>query len=187
MAEVAEQKPAPASYKDTFLYRSFGLCEPMSPDPDGTYEGLICPPDQARMCWYISWLTLASVAVALYYRHYDLAALAVIGLITSLLYWHAPTYSWRRNLDIIVVQICLWWHVHRAMNAENKIPYFILVGIGGLAFMAGWVLFSMGSTWAGTLAHLLVHIMANVSNISLYIGHIGPSPLLAKAAALFAV
>ena len=160
-----------------FLTEFFGLEEPAGPDPDGTYGGAVCPPDQAKTIWWMAWLTMASVVAATYMGYYDMALLSLIVLITSLLYWSNPTYCWRRNLDIIAVQIALWWHMYRAISAENRVPYFIIVGVGSLAFMAGWALFSAGSTWAGTLAHVVLHLCANLSNIILYMGHIPPLKL----------
>lgn len=174
-------------YKDTFLYRNFGLCEPAEPDPDGTYAGYICPPDQATACWYMSWIILITIGTALYYRYYDFAILTTLVLITSLLYWSSPTYSWRRNLDIIVVQIALWWHMYRAIGAANMIPYFTLVGVGVLAFIGGWLFFNVGSTWAGTLSHMVLHIAFNAAHVILYMGEVGTPTILAKAAALFAI
>lgn len=157
-----------------FLAEFFGLEEP---EPD-SYCGLVCPPSQAKVLFYASCFTLLSVAVGIYNGYYDLALVAFAGWITSVLYWSNPTYSWRRILDIIVVQVALWWHMYRAIGAENRVPYFIIVGAGSLAFMAGWILFNAGATWAGTLAHVVVHICANLSMIVLYIGSVPPLTLL---------
>ena len=173
--------------EDTFLSRWLGLCEPPGPDPDGTYSGAVCPPDQATVCWYFAWLSLFSSLVGIYYGHYDLAFFTFLIFLTSLFYWRNPTYSWRRNLDIIVVQIGIIWHTYRALHAENKIPYFAFLFSGMGAFLLGWFFFKQGQTWLGTISHTFVHILMNVAVLFLYVGHIEPAGVLARLSALFLI
>ncbi len=164
--------------KETFLSRNFNLQEPDCKDEDGTFNGLICPKEQADLLKKTNFLAAVSGSIALYRGYYDLAFVCYGGALVGYLYWSNPTQSWRRMLDIGFIQFALWWHFYRSFGAENFFVYVLLTSIGAACFTLGWIFFKLEETWAGTISHSLVHVFANLGLIILYMGRIEPVGLI---------
>ena len=86
------------------------------------------------------WLVLSSFlfsipAIFAYYK--KLYAYAYLLLLTSLVsanYWRIATYSWRRNMDLVLARISLFTFTSNGVLHVRYIPYMI-VGYGGMCGM----------------------------------------------------
>ena len=122
------------------LLASLGLRDDVRPDADGSFGGLNLPEAHYTLLWRLSWLSLLAGVFALARGHgLELAAVPLSVGATSLLYWCSPDNSWRRTLDIVVVQCALWC------------AYFVAgVVVGGSYIVAGIVVGGYGSRTAAT-------------------------------------
>jgi hypothetical protein len=80
--------------------------------------------------------------------------------------------SWRRTLDISVVNIGLFYQIYRAWNSQYMILYYIFTGTGILFFIPGVFLYKQKKYYISTICHCLLHLFANIGNIILYLGNI---------------
>jgi hypothetical protein len=152
--------------------KSYDLTDSIA-DENGLFDGLIIPADQSRFLWYVSWTSLPSGLYAMYRGYYDLAAVPLGVLLTSLNYWHYPNYSWRRNLDMSVVFFGMSWQIYRALDAEFAIMYYVVLSIALLCYALSCRVITK-SIWLSTIFHAFLHIFGNISNIILYSGSIKP-------------
>jgi hypothetical protein len=149
-----------------------GLTE-VARDADGTFGGLCVSPAQGAFLFRSSVLGFFSGCVAVARGHADLAWVPFSVCTTSLLYWHTPDFSWRRYLDMSIVQVCLFYQVRRAVGAENAVYYYGIKAAAAAAFLAGvWVdkRSPATSSWVSVLWHGCVHVFANIANVVLYAG-----------------
>ena len=152
----------------TFLYRNFGLKEPVC-DADGLYNGCLASPQQARIISYTAWLLGTTGIIGMYYGYRWLGLCTTIGAILGQLYWHNPTYSWRRTIDMAWAQLLLWGHLWVAVESPIFFTYGIIQILGIASYFVGWYFTKRGnSSWIATFFHILLHIAANASFLLLY-------------------
>jgi len=126
-------------------------------------------PSQYHILWRSSWCSLIGGSYAIYTQHYGHAVACYVVLITSLHYWQYPTpSSWSRFLDTTCVRIALAYHFLTAYSMSNAIPYYIIVSMGLVSFQLGLELYKRDYWWASVYAHMMVHVLGNISNIVLY-------------------
>ena len=134
----------------------------------------ILSPQYYTLIWRVSWINAVSCMYAVYMNHVDLAFAPGGILITSLLYWYKPDYSWRRYVDMTYVHFALIYHLCRAWNAEFAIPYYAMKAISLAMYQIGVYYYRQGDHERSTQYHCLLHVIANAANIVLYTGHIDP-------------
>jgi len=133
---------------------------------------IILPPQFSRHIFNASFLCFLSGIVAIYREYYDLAFVPLSVGFTSVIYWIHPDMSWRRTVDISVVQIGLMYQIYRAWNAEHMLLYYSFTGTGILCFIPGVFLFKQKHYCTSTICHCLLHIFANIGNVLLYLGDV---------------
>lgn len=153
---------------ETVNSRIFGIEEPIC-DEDGLYEGCLTPPEQARILYWLSWFGLLSGAIGIYKGYRWLGLSVCIGAVFAQLFWARPTYSWRRILDIVWVQVIIWSHMWFAVGSPVFFLYCCIQILGAAAYALSWYLITIGETWASTLAHAIMHCCANGSMLVLYL------------------
>ena len=136
------------------------------------YDGCVLPPNYARMLYVTSYSNIPSVAYAIYRGYYGMACVPFMVFLSSVLYWYKPEYSWRRTLDITVVQVALVINLIIAAYAENGITYYITTLVAVLFYEAGKMVYIRGMLLQSTTAHVCLHIIANIANVILYSGRI---------------
>lgn len=142
-------------------------------DEDGLYNGLVLPPTQHMYIFSLSFLSLISGIYAISRGYYDVAAVPLGVLLTSINYWRHPLFnSKRRYIDMIYVHIAMFYQIFRAYYAENVVSYYIILFASVCFFPLSWHYHEKKETWKGTFLHGMVHILGNVSNIVLYSGSI---------------
>ena len=80
--------------------------------------------------------------------------------------------SWRRTLDMGVVQVALFYQLWMTTGAQYALAYYIITGLGILAFPLGIYYYHKKEYWASTYAHMMLHIIANIANVVLYWGSV---------------
>ena len=112
-----------------------------------------------------SHLALISFLYSLYQAHYTLAIVPCSVFITSLLYWQKPDYSYRRTLDMVVVKTCGIYQYYVAYSAPYGRYYYMANTVGLVCYLAGIHYYSKKYFWASTLAHIGLHVFANIANV----------------------
>jgi hypothetical protein len=119
----------------------------------------------------VSFVTLASFAVASALRVYDGMAVTTAVFLCSINHWRRPVYGLRRNVDILNTVSCLAYQTWRSFAAgpPYTIGYLATTYTGVGCFFLG---LRLGKTnkRRGTCAHAFVHILGNVGNMVLYVG-----------------
>jgi len=128
--------------------------------------------NQYILIYKTSYLSLCSFCYALYNVQYKLSIVPCMVFLSSILYWHNPINSWRRYLDIVVVNICALYQFNFAFRSTYAIPYYIISCIGICFYPIGIYYFKKNNYWKSTYSHILLHIFANFANILLYSGNI---------------
>ena len=141
----------------------------------------VLPPEQARILFAISFLTLISLAVAAGLRVYDGVIVCALVFVFSINHWRQPVYGMRRKLDIVNVVACLAYQTWRSTRGCTLIAAFLVLTYAAvLAFLARvWLVAKRGlaPTWSALL-HCCVHVLANAGNICLYVGVRNAQPVL---------
>lgn len=156
------------SEKEKRISRIFGIEEPAC-DENGLFGGCLAPPEQARILRWLSLFGLISGAVGIYKGYAWLGSSVCIGSIFAHLYWSHPTYSWRRTLDILWVQLLIWSHLWFAIGSPVFFLYCCIQLAGTLAYVVSWYLLQIGESWASIAAHAVMHCCANGSMLVLYL------------------
>jgi len=111
-------------------------------------------------CFYKGYVLMASIPLSIY--------------MTSVMYWWHPDYSWRRYLDIAVVNTLIPLHhgIVFVYQYQLIVPYFFLCACGFLSFLYGLILFNAGHKWPSTIAHAGLHILTNLGILIVYSGKV---------------
>jgi hypothetical protein len=131
---------------------------------------MILPEECAYTIWCVSWLSFVSGTFAVFRGYADLSIVPYSVWLTSMNYWRAPDYSWRRYVDIACVQCALWYQVYRAFGAEYQIEYYSITLLGLLFGYLGFLY--RNDDWTTTIFHAILHVTANIGNMVLYSGRI---------------
>ena len=131
---------------------------------------MILPVEYSTILYPTSFIPLISSVYAITNGMwvYSLIPTCVSG--SSILYWYNPDYSWRRYLDMAVVQvgfICITWlSFYSATQA-----YFIITEIIAICmFYLGVYFYKHKHHYYSALAHSGLHILATLANIIVFMG-----------------
>ncbi len=137
------------------------------------HERPVVPPEQARVLFAVSFLTLISLAVAAGLHVYDGVIVCALVFFFSVNHWRRPVYGVRRKLDIVNTVACLTYQTWRSTQDCTLIAaYLVLTYVGVVAFVARvWLVAKrgLGAAWSVRL-HCCVHVLGNAGNICLYVG-----------------
>ena len=128
--------------------------------------------EQYRLIYRISYISFLSSLYALYRNHRILALVPGSVFLSSINYWYRPDYSWRRYLDMGVVQVALIYQWYTVRNAQYATPYYSLTSLGIVSYLISLYYYSNQQYWKSTYAHVALHVLANMGNIWLYSGSI---------------
>lgn len=129
--------------------------------------------DQYRCLYLTSHLTLISGSYAFFAGYPVLSFVQFSIFMTSMNYWRLPDYSWRRYLDMAVVKTLVFYqNIYLAWDAEHRILFWLIFGIGSLTYPIGFYVHSKGYRWLSMYLHAIMHILSCVDSIYLYTGSI---------------
>ena len=86
-------------------------------------------------------------------------------------YWRRNDFSVWRYIDIVWVQIGLWYQIYRAYNSSLCRLYYAVIAVACCSFLlAVWFAREKNPSCAmlSFLCHSLVHVLGNVANVVLY-------------------
>ena len=138
------------------------------------YDGCIIPIDQGYFLCIISCIHIVTFLYAFRQKLFYLAIHPFIVFFTSINYWRKPMYDWRRVMDIICVLFALSTHILHSIKAQNRALYSYITIIALLFYPISWYLLKNKYVWASTIAHSMIHIVADIANVILYSGEIPP-------------
>jgi hypothetical protein len=135
---------------------------------------LVVPREYGRMISRLSPLSIISGLYALGQGHTLSIAIVPLSIgCTTYLYWHNPTYSWRRNLDMFTVVTCCLYQTYRALDADYTYYYMLFQCMGIFSYLCGmYCYYQRNLTHLGMVYHMGIHILPNIGNIILYSGNI---------------
>jgi hypothetical protein len=134
----------------------------------------VLSPENAIYIWRTSFLFFISSISALYNGYLDFAIVLFCIFLTSINYWRKPTYSWRRNLDIICASTGIIYKMIRAYQAEYSVISYILIIMSICFYYLGVYCDRKKLYLYSTYFHCSLHIFSNLSCIILYSGYVVP-------------
>jgi hypothetical protein len=129
-------------------------------------------PEQYQLIYNVSFMLLASSMYALYKRLYFMSFGTGCVFLTSINYWYHPDYSWRRYLDMAMVQVMVNSQFYVARNAQYRKPFYIIYFVAIGMYPIGVYYYYQKLYWHSTYAHCLLHLFANIANFILYSGRV---------------
>ena len=125
-----------------------------------------------RYLYNTSYFSLLSVIYVIFRGYNELVIVPGGVLITSILYWRYPTYSWRRTLDIYYVRLALLYQITKTYHAENFNLYLVSILLTVCFHPLSNYFYNKNKLWLSTYCHSMIHLFGNISNIILYMGRI---------------
>jgi len=122
--------------------------------------------------YYSSHLFIVSFLYALYRKQYHFSMIPCAIFFTSIHYWKYPTNSYRRYLDILVVNTTLPYQVYRSTDTKYATLHFVICLSATSLFPISIYFYNKKHHWLSTCLHMSLHILSNAANIVLYSGQI---------------
>ena len=109
-------------------------------------------------------LTYLYFLYALYRKQYHFSIIPASIFFTSI-----PIKSYKRTIDILVVNTLLPYQVYRSTDANL---HFVICLSATLFFPISIYFYNKKQHWISTFLHMALHILCNSANIVLYSGQI---------------
>jgi hypothetical protein len=129
-------------------------------------------PEQYKIIYYISFLSIGSSMYAIYNGYYYLSFCPGGVFLTSINYWIYPDFSWRRYLDMTYVKLALIYQLYKAYGSQYMIHYYLLMFVAVSMYPLGIYYYQKKLFWHSTYVHCILHIISNIANVILYSGRI---------------
>lgn len=131
--------------------------------------------EQYMMLYRSSHLFLISTLYAFIKEHYMFSFVNGCVFLTSINYWRMPKKSWRRTLDMIVVNSAIMYKNITIYNSSLHNPYnvnlyYLIFSTGSISYPISIYYYNQKYYWTAVYLHMLLHMMANVANVVLYWG-----------------
>lgn len=136
------------------------------------YDGCILPRKYYSILYASSYLSLISVVYASYREYYTLSCIPGSVFLTSILYWQRPDYSWRRTVDMAVVNTALVMNCYVAWWAQRGWFYYGITSFAVCLYIVARELYKRGYLLESTVCHAGLHLFANIANLVMYSGNI---------------
>lgn len=120
------------------------------------------PKDQANIIFAISFLIIFTSIYAFSKKYYDVAFFCILAFVTSINHWRDAQFGFRRNVDMLVVNIGFIYLFIRAiiLGIKSVLFWFFFLAVG-ICFVATWHLYLQGHIWMSTLVHCVLHLCGN--------------------------
>lgn len=129
----------------------------------------------------VSFLALFSFLTAIYLRKYYASIPAISVFITSILFWSKPEEKWRMYIDIVVVQLALYYSIFYAyynMDLHKFRRYFTVLAVSLIYFAFAILSWNLNPYINHTnisffktvtiMLHSMATFITNCSNIIMY-------------------
>ena len=118
--------------------------------------------------YYSSHLFLITFLYALHIKKYQLSIVPGSVFLTSINHWKHPTYSFRRNLDLVVVNTSIVYQNYMAYNAKYAKLYYVIFLIGTFSYPISIYFHNKKYYWFSTFSHMSIHILSFANSFILY-------------------
>ncbi|KAJ1490922.1 hypothetical protein T484DRAFT_1934257 [Baffinella frigidus] len=154
-------------------------------------DGLALPSLHSKWLYRCSHLCVLTALLAASLGKWDLFMIPFGAGITSINYWRRPDYGWRRYVDIVCIQLCVYWNLVRAVDVSEpaRTLFFVTEAAAILSFApamyycrrpadGNWTRFlqhehaDARSLCLSTFWHSLVHVLGNLANVILYLSDV---------------
>ena len=105
---------------------------------------------------------------ALYRKQYHFSIIPASIFLTSIHYWKYPIKSYKRNIDILVVNTLLPYQLYRSTDTKYANLHFVICLSATLFFPISIYFYNKKQYWLSTFLHMSMHILSNAANILLY-------------------
>jgi len=136
------------------------------------YDGCILPREYYIILYFTSYLSLISVVYATYRGYYVLSCIPGLVFVSSILYWQRPDYSWRRRLNMAVINTALLMNCYVAWWAQQGWLYYGITSFAVCLYILAKVSYRRGYLLHATLYHIGLYLFGNIANIVMYSGYI---------------
>lgn len=128
---------------------------------------LILPPKYSR-CMLVSCQQALWYAYKYYtISHCPMMISSIILYTTSIIFWQHPVYSWRRNMDICVVQLTAFYTFYNAYEC-NLIDQYVLFNMycfsGFWLYLIGCYVYKRKYLFFYTVCHIGLHTLSGFGN-----------------------
>jgi hypothetical protein len=152
------------------LFNEYRYWKDYECDEDGLYDGgLLVPADHAVVLRTLSEGALLTAVIGLLTGNRYLAWGTCFGSFVAQQYWSEPRYSWTRNLDIACVLSLIVAHWWAAWGSSAALVFYTMQVFGMAMYCVSWYFALKRQAVPATLAHVVVHVVANTSVILLYL------------------
>ena len=127
----------------------------------------IIPKANGKYICIISFFCAISATYAVKEGLYNLSIGPFGVFITSINYWRKPVYGLRRNIDITAAFSALMYNILYSIRVKHATMYCTILTIAVLCWPLSWILYNKKYIWASTILHSMVHVIANIGNVSL--------------------
>jgi hypothetical protein len=130
-------------------------------DSDGAE---LLPKEYANVIFYVSFLIAITAIYALSKKYYDIFVFCVLALLTSLNHWRDARFGFRRNIDMLVVNIGFIYLFIRAiiLRVKSRLFWFLYFMVV-LCYPVTWYLCYKEHMWMSTFVHCVLHLCGNSS------------------------
>lgn len=138
-------------------------------DADGLHNGCLHSPVQSRLIQSMSWWAVGTALQGIIQGKPVLGTGVLIGSVIAYSYWARPCFGWRRTLDMIWIQVLLWPHLYYGWYSPVRTLYYSISAFGAVSYgLSWWCFLKRRSSWASTIAHMMLTACANLSLTVLY-------------------
>ncbi len=146
----------------------FGTLVKTSVTDDITDESnYIVPKANGQYICVMSLFSAISATYAIKEGLYNLSIGPFSIFITSVNYWRKPVYGLRRNIDITTALSFLMYNIVYSIRVKHATMYCTILTIAVLCWPLSWILYNKKYIWASTILHSMIHVIANIGNVSL--------------------
>lgn len=128
--------------------------------------------EQFGWLYISSYTALFGSSFAFFKKHYVMSFLQFLIYMTSINFWRLPEYSWRRNLDMLVVKCGVLYQNYLAYNAQNAAIYYPIFWFGVMFYPLSHYLYTYGHKWLSVYSHMALHVIATFGSCILYLGDV---------------
>ena len=129
---------------------------------------LVLPYQLYQMLFKVSFLHLIPAIISLI--NYPVYSIFLwLSLITSINHWRYPLlHSWRRYIDIIIVNCTLLFNLYLSYHSNTKNYYLLFAICGTFSFIGSWYYYIHQEFIISTFFHILVHLYGFIGNSILF-------------------
>ena len=132
-------------------------------------KGLYIPLPYAysKFLFYSSFSMLLSAIIAIIMNDIYITIYFILLFLTSINYWRRPEYGFRRNIDLLVVNIGIFTTLWQACLLKNEFCRFVFLSMAlscGIFYIIEYILiYNKSVTWI--IFHMAIHMYTSLASL----------------------